>query len=353
MRVLIIKTSSLGDIIHALPVLDYLHKASPGIKIDWIAEEGFKELLSGNPLLNKLHLLASRRWRKAPFDRQTRDEIASLWHELRQSRYDVVFDIQGNFKSGLLDLASGSKLKIGFPPELLQERVNSYFTTRKAPFSVSNNHATLRCLSVVSVPFPLPYADGEFRSDIACGDREAADADRITADLGPGPRILFHCGTTWQTKFWHPESWSELGSRICSRYPDSVILFTWGSEDEKETAALIAGRIAGRTQLVRRLHLKTLAALFKRVDLVVGGDTGPVHLAAAVGTPTVSLYRSSDGSESGPRGSRHVIIQSPMPCTRCFKTSCPQDRECRSSISVEAMFAGIELLLAKGVQHEN
>ncbi len=345
MKVLIVKTSSLGDIIHALPVLDYIHKARPGIIIDWIVEESFKELLSGNHLLNELHVLATRRWKKSLSSVQTRNEIASLWSKLRRSRYNIVFDIQGNLKSGLIDLASGSGLRIGFPQELLQERINSFFTSRKAKYSASNNHATLRCLSVVSTPFSLPYLDREFQSDIAFTALDAAEADQVTTDLGEGPRVLFHCGTTWQTKYWHPESWSELGSRITARYTDSVILFTWGNEPEKESAELIASRIIGRTRIVKRLPLKTLAALFKRVDLVVGGDTGPVHLAAAVGTPTVSLYRSSDGSESGPRGSRHVIVQSPMPCTRCFKTSCPQDQECRTSISVEAMFAGIELLL--------
>lgn len=345
MRILIIKTSALGDIIHALPVLDYLHKASPGISIDWVVEEGFKEVLDGNPLLNKLHVLSTRRWRKSPFTVQTRGEIAALWRELRRNRYDIVFDIQGNFKSGLIDLASGAEQIIGFPPDLLQERINSLFTTKKAPLSASDNHASLRCLSVVSTCFDLPYHDAEFGTAIAFSESDADEAAGIISELEPGPRILFHCGTTWQTKFWTPELWSELGARICSAFPDSVILFTWGNESEKTTATSIASHITGQTRLIRRLPLKTLAALFKRVDLVVGGDTGPVHLAAAVGTPTVSLYRSSDGSESGPRGDMHVIVQSPLPCTRCFKTSCPRDAECRSSITVDAMFAGVSRLL--------
>lgn len=346
MRVLIIKTSALGDIIHALPVLDYLHKASPGICIDWIVEEGFKEVLEGNPLLNKLYVLGSKRWRKSPFAAQIRSEVGALWRELRQNRYDIVFDIQGNFKSGLIDLASGAEQKVGFPGELLQERINSLFTTEKAPFSASNNHATLRCLSAVGTHFDLPYRDAEFSTTIAFSDSDAAEAADIISELGPGPRILFHCGTTWQTKFWTPERWSELGTRICSGFPGSIILFTWGNESEKSAAIEVASQITGQTLLVKRLPLKTLAALFKRVSLVIGGDTGPVHLAAAVGTPTVSLYRSSDGSESGPRGDRHVIVQSPLPCTRCFKTSCQRDAECRASITVDAMFAGVSRLLS-------
>ncbi len=350
MRVLIIKTSALGDIIHALPVLDYLHKASPGICIDWIVEEGFKDVLEGNPLLNKLHLLSTRRWRKSPFTAQTRSEVAALWRELRSSRYDMAFDIQGNFKSGLIDFASGAKLKVGFPLELQQEKINSIFTTKKAPLSASDNHASLRCLSVVSTPFELPYQETEYSTDIAFSNHDASEAAGIISELGAGPKILFHCGTTWQTKFWTPENWSKLGTRICSTYPGSVILFTWGNESEMNAASNIASQVTGDTRIINRLPLKTLAALFKHVDLVVGGDTGPVHLAAAVGTPTVSLYRSSDGSESGPRGNRHIIVQAPLPCTRCFKTSCPHDAKCRESITVDAMFSGVSKLLSTRFQ---
>lgn len=346
MRVLIIKTSSLGDIIHALPVLDYLHKASPGILIDWVVEDGFKELLKGNPLIYRLHILNTKFWRKNPFAGQSRCEISALWQELRQHRYDVVFDIQGNFKSGLVGLACRTGEIIGFPKELLQERVNTFFTTRKARYSISDNHASLRCLSVVSTPFDLPYNGKEFSTDIAFSEDDDAEANGIISGLGSGPIVIFHCGTTWQTKFWTPEQWSELGTRICASFPDGAILLTWGNEKEQAAAGTIAAKISGNTRLVRRLPLKTLTALFKRVDLVVGGDTGPVHLAAAAGTRTVSLYRSSDGSESGPRGKSHVIVQSPLSCTRCFKTACPKDAMCRASITVDDMFAGVMKLIS-------
>ncbi|MEI7818486.1 MAG: glycosyltransferase family 9 protein, partial [Desulfuromonadales bacterium] len=206
MRVLIIKTSALGDVIHALPVLDYLHKASPGIVIDWVIEEGFKDVLEGNPLLNKLHVLSTRRWRKSPFTGQTRSEITTLWRELRSNRYDIVFDIQGNFKSGLIDLASGAKLKVGFPLKLQQEKINSFFTTKKVPLSASDDHASLRCLSVVSAPFERPYQDAEYSTDIAFSNHDSSEAAGLISELEAGPKVLFHCGTTWQTKFWTPEN---------------------------------------------------------------------------------------------------------------------------------------------------
>lgn len=355
MRVLIIKTSSLGDIIHALPVLDFLHKASTGIEIGWVVDYNFKELLEGNPLLNKLHVVNTRKWRKQPLSAQTRLEIAGLWHELRRNKYDIVFDIQGNLKSGLIGLASGVKKRIGFPVERLQEKINACFTTIKSPYSTKDDHASLRCLSAVNVPFGLPYREMELVSDISTKAEDDQTVRKLLANLAGGRRILFHCSTTWQTKFWYFDGWVELGNRLVACYPDLTILFSWGSDIEKSMSEGIADRIGSKAVVLDRYPLKKFASLLKHVDLVIGADTGPVHLAAAVGTSTVSFYRSSDGSESGPRGIRHVIVQSPLPCTRCFRTSCENDEECRKSIQVDDLFNAICKLLDKktseGITH--
>ncbi|NJD36782.1 MAG: lipopolysaccharide heptosyltransferase I [Geobacter sp.] len=345
MRILIIKTSSLGDVIHALPVIAYLHRAFPAVELGWVVEAPFSDLLSGNPLLTRLHLINTRAWRKSPLSDRTRQEVSTLWRELRGGGYDLLLDLQGNLKSGIIGLLTGINRRIGFPRQLLQEPLNRFCTTEKALYSLEDNHASLRCLSIAAVAAGLPYRDEEPVSDIAVGEADRQQAEAVLRGVGSGKRLLFHCGTTWQTKFWTVDGWSRLGTQVCRTFPGSTILLTYGSDIEQEMACQVASCIEGNTRLVERLPLKTLAALMKQVDLVAGGDTGPVHLAAAVGTPTVSLYRSSDGSESGPRGSQHVIVQSPLSCTRCFRTSCSQDDECRASITVEAMFAGIERLL--------
>jgi heptosyltransferase-1 len=119
------------------------------------------------------------------------------------------------------------------------------------------------------------------------------------------------------------------------------MLFSWGSDTERETAERLAAAIGDRARVLGKYSLKGIAALLKKVDVVVGGDTGLIHLAAALGTPTVSYYRASDGRVSGPRGSEHVIVQSPLACTRCQRTACDRDTECRASISAEKVFAGI------------
>ena len=346
MRILIIKTSALGDIIHALPVLGYLREALPDAEIGWVVEEHCKDILEGHPDLAHLHILCTRRWRSSLFSASTRHEIKTVATEVRRLHYDCILDIQGNFKSGIVGVISGVARRIGFPYARLQERGNIAFTTEQAPFDTIDNHATLRCLSVAHVLCGLPYHRKHFYPKIAVSEMDIEVVERYLARLNPGRKVLFHTGTTWQTKFWSQENWVSLGKRVCKAYPDVTLLLSWGSPKERATVDQLATEIGQCVQIPERYPLKPFVALLERMSLVLGGDTGPVHLAAAVGTPTVSLYRSSDGSESGPRGDRHKIVQSPLPCSRCFKTSCSRDAECQSSISVDMVFSAIESVLS-------
>lgn len=348
MRILIIKTSALGDIIHALPVLEYIRAAIPEAEIGWVAEEHCKDILEGQPLLDHLHVLCTRRWRKSLFATATRQELSAVVSDIRSLQYDCVLDIQGNLKSALVGLLSGVKRRIGFPRQRLQEQINALVTTEKGPFNPADNHATLRCLSIAFVLCQVPYHERRFRSDIAVSPADEAVVVEQLAKLSPGRKVLFHTGTTWQTKYWSQNGWIELGKMVCDRYPDVTVLLSWGNPAERTMVEVLAAGIGRGAVVTERYQLKPFVALLKRMSLVVGGDTGPVHLAAAVGTPTVSLYRSSDGSESGPRGDRHSIVQSPLPCTRCFKTACARDAECRDSITVEMMFKAVTRQLAKG-----
>ena len=345
MRVLIIKASALGDIIAALPVLDYLKQASPGIEIDWVVEEPFSQILEGNPQLSALHLVRTKAWRKEPFSRRTRQEIAALKQALREREYDLVFDLQGNLKSGLVCWMTGSPDRIGYGKEDLQESVNALFTTRRIPLRRQDYHVTEKCLRVVSIPFARDFRSMALTSFIQTSAEDDAHAEVLLATLSDGLVFLFQYGTTWQTKFWSQQSWIALGKALLERFHDASILLPWGNETERAAVSAISAGIGHGSRVLERYSLKGLTALLKKVDLVVGGDTGPVHLAAALGTPTVSFYRASDGKRSGPRGEHHVVIQSPMHCTKCFRTRCDKDEECRRTIKVEAVLAGVEKLL--------
>ncbi len=347
MRVLIIKASALGDIISALPVLDYLKQASPGIEIDWVVEEPFRQMLEGNPLISELHTVRTKVWRKRPFAPGTWREVSQLKEALRSRGYDFVFDIQGNLKSGAICWLSGAADRIGFDKGELQESVNALFTTRQIPLRRQDYHVTDKCLRVVSVPFGRDFSQMQLSSTISTSSEDDLNAEALLVTLSDGLVFLFQYGTTWQTKFWSEQSWTELGRAVLDKFPDSTILFPWGNEAERAAVVRIATGIGTGSRVLDRYSLKGLTALLKRVDMVIGGDTGPVHLAAAVGTPTVSFYRASDGKRSGPRGERHVVLQSPMHCTKCFRTKCDKDAQCRDSIKVDAVIAGITKLLTQ------
>jgi len=347
MRVLIVKMSALGDIIHALPVLDYLHRVSPGIEIDWVVEEPFLDLLDGNPLISRIHPVRTKVWRKHPLASATRREIGALKRGLRERSYDLVFDIQGNLKSGLVLWLSGTANRLGFTREVLQESVNLCFTTRQIPIRRHDYHVTDQYLRLVSVPFGRDFKEMTLKTDIATSAADDHAADVLLSTLGDGLVFLFHCGTTWPTKFWYEAGWVELGKALLASHPESSLLLSWGNEREREEAVVMASAIGSGTRVLDRYSLKGLAALLKKVDLVVGGDTGPLHLAATVGTPTVSLYRSSDGRRSGPRGAGHVVVQSPLDCAACFRTTCDQDEACRRSITVATVAGAVERLLGR------
>ncbi len=341
MRILIIKTSSLGDIIHALPVLEYLRQAEPSATIDWVVDEAFADLLSGNPLIDRLLLVAFRRWKKKPFARQTWQEVVAFVKELRQQHYDLIFDLQGNLKSGLVCAFSRAPVKIGFSRQHQQEWLNGLFTSRKVSFLPSDKNAAQRYLRIVSSPFSLPLESIEPRSDIHTSFDDDAYAQQVV-ELALGyPLILFHNGTTWTTKLWHADGWKQLADAVLLHYPQTVILLSWGTAEEHLLAEEIAAHLDNRSVLLGKMSLKQFVAVLKRVDLVVGGDTGPIHLAAAVGTPTVSFYRSTDGSLNGPLGRQHLIVQSPLSCTRCLRKACDRDEECRRSIKVDSVMNAI------------
>jgi len=348
LRILIIKTSALGDIIHALPVLSYLHQAVPGAEIDWVVEEAFKELLSGNPAIRRLITVPFKRWKKER-GLKVLAEMRAVAADLRRDRYDLVFDLQGNTKSGILCGLARSGRKVGYSRQHLQENLNALATTEKVSFLPEDIHVAQRTLRVVSAPFTLEPDAQEWPTDIFTSQEDDDYAGGLVSEfVEAGPVILFHTGTTWVTKLWYEQGWQALAELILFRYPGAAILFSWGNREERERSERIATAVGKHALVLEQLPLKRFAAVLKRCRLVVGGDTGPVHLAAAVGTPTLSFYRCTDGARNGPYGSRHGIVQSPLPCSRCQLSSCERDAECRNSITPDAMFAGVSTLLERG-----
>jgi heptosyltransferase-1 len=307
-------------------------------------EEAFRELLEGNPLLNSLHPVRARAWRRRPLALRTIREFGAFKQALAQREYDLVFDLEGTLTSGIISRLACAEDRIGLMRDDLRERGNLLFSMRRVPLRRQDCHVTHRCLRLVSVPFARDYQQMELSSAVSTNPEDDLAAEALLATLSDGLVFLFDCGADWQTKLWSEQGWVELGQRVMERFPDAAILLSRESEAERALVAGIAKSIDA-ARVIDRQSVKGLAALLKRVDLVVGGDTDTVQLAAALGTPTVSFYRASDGRQIGPRGAHHVVIQSPIHCTRCLRTRCDKDLQCRGTIKVEALLAGIESLV--------
>jgi heptosyltransferase-1 len=344
MKVLIVKVSALGDVVHALPVLAWLKSAESGMEIDWLVEESFAPLLDGHPLVRRVHRLRTRAWRRDGPGAGIRGTLDAAGR-LRREAYDVVLDLQGNSKSALFTLLTGASRRFGFDRNGVREWPNLLATNRKVTLGAEDHHITDRSLAIARKAFPagtqspaagpLPI-DGQTRSVV----------EQLLNERGLTGKtlIVLHYGTTWNTKLWPLDLWQELAEKLCDLEGCQPIL-TWGSEEERTAVASIHAASGGRAAIWPRGSLMELAALLEQVDLVIGGDTGPIHIAAAVGTPTVSLFRVTDAGRNGPRGENHIRLQAPLDCSPCLKKACDRDEECGRSIGVdEVLLAAVTLL---------
>jgi len=345
MRVLIIKTYPLIDVVHALPLLDFLHMAAPGIEIDWVVEDCFADVLIGNPLINKLITVETIKWRNKLLSLSTWREISLLKADLTAGRYDIVFDLQGDLKSGLISKYTGCSRRYGFDSDEVKEATNLRFTTNQVPLRKQDQHATDRLLRVVSVPFGKDYPGMKLSANFPIDAVEDQAAELFISTLLDGLVFMFHPATSSETTQWSEKGWIELGKTLPELYQDATIIISWNSEGERSSAETIARGIGSHVKLMQLSSIKGFIAILKKVDLIFSGDSAPIHIAAAVGTPTVSFYRATDGKLRGPRGEIHRIIQSQLSCVKCLKHSCDKDAECRASIKVSDMLAAaVEIL---------
>ncbi|HJV65045.1 MAG TPA: glycosyltransferase family 9 protein [Geomonas sp.] len=343
MRLLIIQTAPLGGILSALPVLDYLHQAVPEVEIDWVVDEEYREVLEGNPLLGTLHTVKTGDWRKLPRAISVVREIGQLKEALLGREYRFVFDLEGSFNSGLIGRLTGAQDRIGFEKSEVADKGNLFFSMRRVPLRRQDVNDTHKCLRLVSIPFAKDYRSMELSGGIVTGPADDLAAEALLATLSDGLVFLFDCGADWKTKLWSEQGWSELARQVVDSFSEVTILLSWVTEEERELATRLAKSVTA-ARVLDRQSLKGMAALLKKVDLVVGADNDTVKMAAALGTPTVSFYRATDGKRRGPCGEHHVVVQSPIHCARCLRAQCDKDSQCRGTIKTEALLAGIRSL---------
>ena len=301
MKVLVVKMSSLGDVIHTLPALGDATAALPGISFDWVVEEAFAEIPSWHRAVDRVIPVAIRRWRKHPFRAFTGPEWRAARSALRERPYDAVIDAQGLIKSALItrlvraprygmDRASARE---GLAALACDHRIN-------VPRELHAVERT-RLLFALALSYPLPATMGDYGlQDTFTANREAGRAH---------PALMFFHGTARAQKLWPEDHWVTLaGLAGAAGY---AVQLPWGNEEERQRAGRIAAR-ADNVEVLPGLSLRELGGMLRQAHGAVAVDTGLGHLSAALDVPTVSLYGPTNTQLIGAYGRNQVHIESPL-----------------------------------------
>lgn len=294
MRVLLIKTSSLGDVVHTLPALTDAQRAIPGIQFDWVVEEGFAEIPAWHPAVAQVIPVAIRRWRKNLLQTLRSGEWRRFKARLRETRYDLVIDAQGLLKSAWLTRYVKAPVA-GLDRDSAREPLASRFYGRR--YSVPRDQHALertRQLFAQALGYELPSGIGDY----------GLNREQMAAP-GEEPYLLFLHGTTWPSKHWPEAYWRELAERM-SAFGWQIRL-PWGNAEEKARAERIAEGIAGASVLPR-LNLGGVAKVVAGARACVAVDTGLGHLAAALDVPSISLYGPTLPGRVGAYGRSQVHL---------------------------------------------
>lgn len=304
MKIALVKLSSLGDVIHALPVANALRRQFPHAALTWIVEAREFAVLKDHPDLDAVVPVDTRLWRRLIREpagvREVGQKLSRLTQRIRRAQFDVAIDLQGLVKSGLLTAYTGAPLRIGFALSYCREPLNALFTTHRVRPASHAVHVVEQCLSLLE-PLGVRREPPVFRLP---SDPEAERRiNEFLAEQGVKPRdrlVALNPGAGRPAKRWPAEHFGRLAERLAVEAGAQVLLL-WGP-DEERIARAVASTMNARPFLAPSTTIPELSALLRRASLVVAGDTGPLHLAAALGTPSIGLYGPTRAARNGPYG---------------------------------------------------
>lgn len=307
--ILIVRLSSMGDIIHTIPAFAVLRNQFPQVRIDWLVDERFREVVGMvNGLDNVLSLESSSRTR--------------LIRQLRSPHYDLVIDLQGLLKSAILARLTGSDRVLGFSASYVREQPAAIFYTQvHAPEQYG--HVMFKNLSLVRA-FARGGTTVHFPWKESLPVHEVGDK---------GQYVVLVPGASWKHKQWTAESYGELAAKLRDLYGFRSLL-THGNAEELRLAEQAAATSRGAAMVFPRISVASLFGLLRRASLVVAGDTGPLHLAAAAGTPVVGLYGPTNPSRNGPWSGLDGVVSRHGECECKYRRKCVRSRPCVSDINV-------------------
>lgn len=347
MKILIVKTSAIGDVLHTLPALAVLKKKYPTAQISWLVEEAAAPVVLGHPDLHQVIVSPRKQWiknvKEGHWLRTGREFMAFIQH-LRKVKYDLLIDFQGLLKSSLLIACCRAQRKVGFGRGMAHAEGSYLFLTERVPPVDMDIHAVDRELLLLeglgissdTVDISLSVAAEKCKAATELLVAAGADLDR--------PVIAINPMTTWPSKHWTSSGFADLAEVLAKR--GLTVVFTGGPGDHGPIQEILAGlqpglviSIAGQTDLM------TLAAVYRLARLVISTDTGPMHLAASVHTPVVALFGPTAPWRTGPYGNIHKVVRKDLACSPCLKRDCRfGSTECMHAISVDDVLAAVDEL---------
>ncbi len=325
MKILVIRLSALGDLIHTLPAVNALKDRWPEAEITWAVETAAAPLLDGHPALARVIVSRRKAWltavrsgdRRASADALR--EMTRFIRTLRSTRYDLVIDFQHLMKSGVLAGLARGRVKAGFGPGLDHTEGSYWFLNHHVPAVSMEIHALTRNL-ILADALGAPADRVRYRLAVTVAHRRRAA--RFLGNNADRPLVAIHPAARWQTKRWPEDRFSALADALIARY-GAVVAFTGNAADRPSVARTVSGMRYPAVNLAGRTGLLELAAVFKRARGVIATDTGPMHLAAAMDTPVVALFGPTAPWRTGPFGPGHRVVRAGLPCGPCFRRRCP------------------------------
>lgn len=354
MQALLVKMSSLGDLVHALPAVTAAGRR--GVRFDWVVEEAYQAIAERHPAVGRVIPIAWRRWRKAPWDFGA--EMSAFLKALRAKEYDLLLDAQGLIKSAAVARLARGKETVGFAMRDVRETVAAW-TYGRGVAAPRQQHAIDRQRQLFAGAFG--YADdGPEADDFGLRMGATADSASVLGQSCAGRACLFLHGSAWPSKLWPEAMWIDLAQRAVAAGLEPLL--PWGNAVEGRRAQRIAEQGGGR--VLDALDLHGWIALLQGVRLVIGVDSGLTHLAAALGAPTLALHGPTSAALTGCRGRQARVLASTFGCAPCLSRACryrgpgrtwrtvPVVPPCYAELSPRRVWAeALELMDAAGVLH--
>lgn len=355
-RLLIVRLSAMGDVIHTLPAVHSLRVAFPQARIGWLIEERWAGLLcapgtaqrgprsSLRPLVDEVHTVNLKAWRRSPFSISTLQGVATVWNDVRDAHYDLAVDLQGAMRSALLARWSGARVVYGAAEP--RESPASLWYTRKV--LARGRHVVEQNLSVaegVRNQWSLPREVESPPAELPQDPQAEARIEQRLAEFGIRDFAILNPGAGWGAKRWPAERYGEAARGLADYGLRSILNYGPG-EEELANAAEAASNGAARKM---RCTVTELISLTRRARLFVGGDTGPLHLAAALLVPVVAIYGPTDPARNGPYGTRSVVLRSPESLTSHARRA--EADQGMLAIGSDAVVAAARGLIAESITH--